>query len=143
MREQVRHLAWILDSAYEIPGTKFRVGIDPLIGLIPILGELISVAIGGYIIMLATRIGIPRPILLRMMANLAIDAVLGAIPIVGDVLDAAWRANAKNAKLLDQAMTDPRSTARSSTRHPGPLSPPPSAPLDAQPRRRGSPCGAP
>jgi hypothetical protein len=113
-REQVRRLAWLLDSAFVIPGTNFRIGLDPILGLIPVLGDLISMAIGGYLIVLAGRIGVPRPVLARMFLNLGTDAVLGAVPVAGDVLDAAWRANAKNAALLERSLADPKGTARAS-----------------------------
>jgi hypothetical protein len=115
VREHIRHLAFLLDSAFQIPGTKIRVGLDPLLGLIPVVGDFIGLLAGGYIVMLAAGLGVPRVVLARMWLNLAIDAVLGAIPILGDVLDAAWRAHAKNATLLDRALTDPHATARSST----------------------------
>jgi Domain of unknown function (DUF4112) len=114
MRTAVRHLAWLLDSAFEIPGTKFRIGLDPILGLIPVVGDLIAMAIGGYIVMLAARLGVPRAVLVRMLVNLGTDAVVGSVPLAGDVLDAAWRANAKNARLLDQALADPKAAGRSS-----------------------------
>jgi hypothetical protein len=114
VRATVRHLAWLMDNAFEIPGTKFRIGLDPLVGLIPVVGDLIGMLIGGYIIMLAARLGVPRAVLGRMLMNVAADTVLGAVPVAGDVLDAAWRANMKNARLLDQALTDPKSAGRSS-----------------------------
>jgi hypothetical protein len=114
IRTTVRHLAWLLDSAFEIPGTKFRIGLDPLLGLIPVVGDLIGMLIGGYIIMLAARLGVPRAVLARMLMNVGTDAVLGVVPIAGDVLDAAWRANLKNARLLDQALADPKAAGRSS-----------------------------
>jgi len=114
IRTAVRHLAWLLDSAFEIPGTKFRIGLDPILGLIPVLGDLISMAIGGYIIMLSARLGVPRAVLVRMLVNVGTDAVVGSVPVAGDVLDAAWRANAKNAKLLDRALEDPKAAGRSS-----------------------------
>src|SRR5436190_9234213 len=78
-REIVRRLAWFLDSSIEIPGTKYRVGFDPLIGLIPVLGDLIALAIGSYIVLVAARLGVPRVVVLRMLANLAIDLALGAV----------------------------------------------------------------
>src|SRR5262249_38815693 len=83
----------VLDSSFEIPGTKFRVGLDPIVGLIPVVGDLIGMLISGYIIMLAARLGVPRAVLGRMLINVAADTVLGAVPVAGDVLDAAWRAN--------------------------------------------------
>ena len=114
IRTTVRHLARLLDAAFEIPGTKFRIGLDPIIGLIPVVGDLIGMLLGGYIIMLSARLGVPRAVLGRMLMNVAADTVLGAVPVAGDVLDAAWRANLMNARLLDQALTDPKAAGRSS-----------------------------
>lgn len=114
MRTAVHHLAWLLDNAFEIPGTRFRIGLDPIIGLIPVVGDLIAMAIGGYIILLAARLAVPRAVIVRMLMNVGTDALVGAVPVVGDALDAAWRANAKNARLLDQALADPKASGRSS-----------------------------
>ena len=113
--EYVRALARLLDSAFEIPGTRFKVGLDPVIGLFPMVGDLISMVIGGYIVTTAARLGVPRAVLVRMLLNIGTDTVAGSVPLVGDVLDAAWRANSKNARLLEQALTDPKRARRSST----------------------------
>jgi hypothetical protein len=114
MRTAANHLAWLLDNAFEIPGTRFRIGIDPLIGLIPVLGDLISFLIGSYIVVIANRLRVPRVVLWRMWVNLGIDFAVGSVPLVGDLLDVLWKANAMNARLLDRALDDPRGTARSS-----------------------------
>lgn len=113
-RETVRQLAWFLDNSIEIPGTRYRIGLDPLIGLIPILGDLISMAIGSYIVLTAARLGVPRTVVLRMLVNMGIDLAVGSVPVVGDLLDAAWKSNAMNARLLDRALDDPKRTGRSS-----------------------------
>jgi hypothetical protein len=112
---QVRALARVLDSAVEVPGTKFRIGLDAVIGLIPGIGDLISMLVGGYILTTAARLGVPRAVLGRMLVNLGTDAVVGSVPVIGDVLDAAWRANSKNVRLLEQALAEPKRAARSST----------------------------
>jgi hypothetical protein len=113
-RENVRQLAWFLDSSIEVPGTRYRIGLDPLIGLIPILGDLISMAIGSYLVLTAARLGVPRTVVMRMLVNMGIDVALGAVPFAGDLLDAAWKSNVKNAKLLDEALADPKRAGRSS-----------------------------
>ncbi len=113
--ENVRALAKLLDSAVEIPGTKFRIGLDVLIGLFPVVGDVIAMAIGGYIVTTAARLGVPKAVLARMLLNIGTDAAAGSVPLVGDVLDAAWRANVKNARLLEQAVVDPKRAGRSST----------------------------
>lgn len=110
----VRRIAWLMDSAFVVPGTNYRIGLDPIIGLIPVLGDLIGVAISGYLMWLASRVGVPKAVLLRMMLNVGIDLAVGSVPVVGDTLDAAWKANAKNAALLERALADPKRTARSS-----------------------------
>ena len=113
-RENVRQLAWFLDSSIEVPGTRYRIGLDPLIGLIPVLGDLITMVIGSYIVLTAARLGVPRTVVMRMLVNLGIDVTLGAIPFAGDLLDATWKANSQNARLLDQALDDPKRAGRSS-----------------------------
>jgi len=113
-RAMAHEIAWWMDNAFVLPGTNFRVGFDPIIDLIPFLGDLIGMAISSYLILIAARLGVPRVVLMRMLLNVGADAVLGAVPIAGDFLDAAWRANAKNARLLDQALADPKAAGRSS-----------------------------
>ena len=111
----VRKLAWLLDSAIPIPGTQYRVGLDALVGLIPGFGDLFGMVVGMYIVTTAERAGVSRVVIVRMLANVGIDAAVGVVPFAGDVLDAAWRANAKNARLLEHAMTEPARARRSST----------------------------
>ena len=113
-RANVRQLAWLMDTAFVIPGTKFRVGLDAIIGLIPFAGDLIGMAVSSYLIMTAARLGVPRSVIMRMLMNTGTDVALGAVPLAGDVLDAAWRANARNAALLERSLDDPKSTGRSS-----------------------------
>jgi hypothetical protein len=110
----VRGLAKILDEAVTIPGTKTKIGLDAVLGLIPGIGDLGSAAIGGYILLAASKLGVPAVVLWRMLLNLAIDTVLGAIPFVGDLFDVAFRANAKNANLLVRSLAEPAETRRSS-----------------------------
>jgi hypothetical protein len=110
----VRALAKLLDSAVEIPGIGFKIGLDALIGLLPGVGDLISMAIGSYIVTTAARLGVPKAVLGRMLLNIGADTAAGSVPVVGDVLDAAWRANSKNAALLEQALADPKGTGRAS-----------------------------
>jgi hypothetical protein len=85
---------------FEIPGTNVRVGIDAMIGLVPIVGDLFSQVISSYIIWEARRLGVSRFTMGRMIANSAIDTVVGIIPFAGDAFDVAFRANRKNLALL-------------------------------------------
>lgn len=93
-------LAVLMDSAIAIPGTNFRLGLDALIGLVPVVGDLVGTAISSYILYEARRLGVSKFTLARMAANVAIDGVVGAIPIAGDMFDVAFRANRRNIALL-------------------------------------------
>jgi len=110
----VRALAKLMDTAITLPGTNIKLGLDSLIGLIPGLGDLIGSAIGGYIVLVASHMGVSRIVIARMLLNLGIDAVVGVVPVVGDLLDVAWKANVKNVELLERALADPRAAKRGS-----------------------------
>ena len=110
----VRALARLLDSAFEIPGTRFRVGLDALIGLVPGVGDMAGAAVSSYIVLAAARLGAPKPVLFRMILNVAVDAVVGSIPLLGDLFDAGWRANTRNTALLDRHLEAPAETKKHS-----------------------------
>ena len=93
-------LAQILDSSFTIPGTSIRIGLDPLLGLIPGIGDLISNAIGSSLLFLATKAGVPRIVILRMSFNIFINMVVGAIPIIGDLFSIWFKSNLQNAQIL-------------------------------------------
>lgn len=93
-------LAQLLDTVFLIPGTRFRVGLDGLLGFIPGVGDAIGAVFSVYIIFEAARLGFPKGTLLRMIGNVAIETVVGAIPILGDIFDIAWKANVRNVALL-------------------------------------------
>ena len=93
-------LARIMDSIVEIPGTKVRIGFDAMLGLVPVLGDLLSQAISSYIIWEARRLGVSRFTMARMIGNSAIDTIVGIVPFVGDAFDVVFRANMKNLALL-------------------------------------------
>lgn len=93
-------LSRLLDSAFVIPGTNQRIGLDPIIGLIPGLGDLISTVLSSYIIWEARQLGLPRWKIARMIGNVAADTVLGAIPLAGDVFDVFFRANRRNMRIV-------------------------------------------
>ncbi|MGH7138687.1 MAG: DUF4112 domain-containing protein [Pirellulales bacterium] len=95
-------LARWMDSVFEIPGTRIRFGLDPLLGLLPGLGDLLTTLVSLYILGAARRYGVPRVTLLRMASNIAIDAALGAVPFFGDVFDVFWKSNVKNVALLQR-----------------------------------------
>jgi hypothetical protein len=90
-----------LDEAFRVPGTGIRFGWDPLIGLLPWAGDLITALLSSAIVLQAHQMRLPRVVLLRMLSNVAIDLVIGAIPFFGDVADVFWKSNSKNFALLE------------------------------------------
>jgi len=93
-------LATLLDTAFILPGTNVRFGFDALIGLIPGIGDAITTAISLYIVREAHQLGAPFHVIVRMLANVALDGFIGAVPVVGDAFDVMWRANRRNVRLL-------------------------------------------
>ena len=100
--ERLRRYAELLDDGFRIPGTRFRIGLDPILGLVPGLGDMVGAALSVAIIWEASRRGVPRSVLLQMALNVAIDAGLGSVPVAGDVFDALWKANRNNVALLER-----------------------------------------
>lgn len=97
---RLRWLAWLLDGS--IPVGPWRIGLDPLVGLIPGLGDWLGAAASGYIVYEAARLGIPGPILLRMVGNILVETLIGIVPLLGDAFDFAWKANLRNLALIDR-----------------------------------------
>lgn len=95
-------LAKLMDSAFVLPGTKFRFGLDAIVGLVPGIGDAISGAISSYLIWEARRLAASRLLIARMAGNTLFDTLLGSIPIAGDVFDASFRGNMRNVALLRQ-----------------------------------------
>lgn len=114
IRKSLQQFAWLLDSSIPIPGTRLTVGVDAIVGLFPVIGDLIGVALSSYILSQAARLGAPRSVLTRMAFNIGVEGVVGIIPFAGDVFDAAFKANQRNVRLLDQWIEQPRKTARTS-----------------------------
>ena len=114
--ERLRTLARLLDDAFQVPGTRFRVGLDALIGLVPGIGDAIGAIFSTYIVFQAARLGASRATLVRMLGNVALDTIVGEIPLLGDLFDAGWKANIRNLALLENQLQYPVSTARSSRR---------------------------
>jgi hypothetical protein len=97
---RLQQFANTLDSAFRIPGTKATVGVDVMLGIIPVLGDAVSGSIGAYIIWKAGRLGAPRKLLGRMMLNTTLDTIIGCVPIAGDIFDASYKSNVRNVALL-------------------------------------------
>jgi uncharacterized protein DUF4112 len=93
-------LSALMDTAFLVPGTNIRFGLDALIGLVPGIGDVVTTLISLYIIKEARALGASRLVVWRMLANVALDGVVGAVPLVGDAFDVAWRANRRNMALL-------------------------------------------
>ncbi len=99
---RVTAVARIMDALFEIPGTRIKIGVDALIGVVPIVGDLISQAISTYIIWEARQLGVSKLTLWRMVANTLIDTAIGIVPVAGDAFDVMFRANIKNLRLLQR-----------------------------------------
>jgi hypothetical protein len=106
-RKRVIALARLMDSAFEVPGLRTRVGLDAVLGLAPVVGDVISAAIGLYIVHQARELGASRWLQARMIGNLLADAALGAVPLAGDLADVYFRANIRNLKLMQKALGEP------------------------------------
>ena len=114
--ERLRRLAVLLDDSIPVPGTRYRIGIESIFGLLPGVGDLAGGAFSLYILLQAARMGVPRPLLLRMATNLAVDVVVGAVPVLGDLFDAGFKANMRNLALLERHVDRPVASTRSSRR---------------------------
>ena len=104
--DRIRTVAHILDESVRIPGTTLRVGLDPIVGLLPVAGDFATAVCSLYIVAEAVRLGVPKRTLIRLLANIALDMLVGSVPVVGDLFDAYWKANVKNADLVAAAISD-------------------------------------
>jgi Domain of unknown function (DUF4112) len=112
VEESLERLGWLMDDLFRIPVLGWRIGLDPLVGLIPGFGDTATTLVSFYILTSAVRYRVPKVTLLRMGLNLGIDYVLGSLPVVGDVFDAWWKSNQKNVELLRSRATVSASAAR-------------------------------
>ena len=101
---RLKRLSHNLDEAFTIPGTERKIGIDPIIGLIPGGGDLIGGALSIYIMHAGIRMGMPRSVIIRMFGNVALEFIIGCIPIIGDLFDAMWKSNQRNVKLIEDSI---------------------------------------
>ena len=108
---RVARLAYWLDDRFRIPGTNRRVGLDGLVGLLPGIGDVGTSLIAAYILLEAARLGVPKAVLARMLANIGVDFAVGLVPLVGDLADLAWKANRRNAHLLRDQLLAARAGA--------------------------------
>ena len=98
---RLRRLAWLLDGAMRIPFTRFRFGLNGVLGLAPWVGDAVLTLFSLYIVYEARAMGLPRGVLARMLGNVALEAAGGAVPILGDVFDMAFKANLRNLTLIE------------------------------------------
>ena len=98
---RLRRMAWLIDGAFRLPGTRFRFGLNSVIGLLPVGGDAVLGVLSLYIIYEAARLGVPKPKLVRMAANVGIEVLGGSVPIIGDVFDMALKANLRNLKIIE------------------------------------------
>ncbi|HEY9878210.1 MAG TPA: DUF4112 domain-containing protein [Leptolyngbyaceae cyanobacterium] len=99
---RIRRISRLMDTAIGLPGTKFRIGLDPILGLVPGAGDLISTGVSAYILYLAARYRLPGNLLRQMIFNVALESLVGTVPLVGDFFDAAFKSNVRNLALLEQ-----------------------------------------
>lgn len=100
VRQRVEAMEKLLERSLTIPGTKIPIGLDALAGLIPVAGDLITAAMGAWIVWEGRNLGMPKWQLWRMAANVGFDTAIGAVPVVGDLFDFAFRSNSKNLRII-------------------------------------------
>ncbi len=110
-----RQLATLLDSAWNIPFTPWRLGLDSLLGLLPIAGDLVSALLGLGIVWQARQLSAPKTLQIKMLSNLGLDFLLGSVPVIGDLADVAFRKNIRNADVLEEWASREGNTAARQT----------------------------
>lgn len=100
--EDLRRFARLLDEAFKIPIINYRVGLEPILGLVPVIGDFSGFLLSGYLIVRAARLGLPRELIVRMTVNALLEAAIGSIPVVGDVFDFFWKVNKRNLRLVER-----------------------------------------
>lgn len=100
VRRRIEAMERLLERSITVPGTRVPVGLDSLIGLVPVVGDAIAAALGAYIVWEARNVGLPKWKLWRMAGNIAFDTAVGAVPVAGDLFDFAFRSNSRNFKIV-------------------------------------------
>lgn len=109
---RLRQLSHLLDNAILVPGTNYRVGLDPLLGLLPGVGDYLGTAFSAYIVVQAAQLGATKATLFRMVLNIAVDTLVGSVPLLGDLFDVTWKANSLNLALLEAHLHSPQTRKR-------------------------------
>lgn len=107
-------LAHWLDDRFTIPGTDIKYGLDPIISLIPGAGDWLAGMVSSYFILLGVRADVAPSVIMRMGFNVLLDVAVGSIPLIGDLFDVGWKANTKNAELLEKYQSNSQKTERHS-----------------------------
>ncbi len=113
---RLRRFAYWMDAGLAVPFTSLRFGLDPIIGLVPGIGDAAGALLAGWILLEAARLGASRATLVRIAGNIAVDALTGMVPVLGDAFDVAWKANLRNVALLERHAADPQSAGNSDQR---------------------------
>ena len=98
---RLRKVAWLLDRSVGV-GPNARFGLDPVIGLLPVVGDWLGAGLSLYVVYEALRLGISWPVLGRMLINVGVETVAGAVPVLGDIFDFVWQANSRNLRLVEE-----------------------------------------
>ncbi len=105
--ERLRKLSDLWDRSLGIPGTRIKVGLESLVGLLPVGGDIIGILLSTYILLQAIQFKLPASVLVRMLFNIILDGAVGSVPILGDIFDTTWKANTKNVNLLEAHLREP------------------------------------
>ncbi|MDC0887327.1 DUF4112 domain-containing protein [Altererythrobacter sp.] len=115
IRRRIETMEVLLERSFKVPGTNIPVGLDSIIGLVPVIGDVIAAAMGAYIVWEGRNLGMPKWKLARMAGNIAIDTAVGAVPVVGDALDFVYRSNTKNLRIVKKHLDKHHPAARTIT----------------------------
>lgn len=113
---RARRISRVLDDMFRIPGTERRIGLDPLFGMLPGLGDWVPLLVSFDLLVSAARLGAGSAVLARMLGNIVLDALIGTVPLVGDLFDLGWKANRRNLALLEDVVADREGARRRSRR---------------------------
>jgi hypothetical protein len=112
----LRRFAHLMDDGIKVPGIPLRVGLDPIIGLVPGIGDAAGAILGAWILVEAARLRASHATLVRIFYNIAVDALGGTIPLLGDAFDVVWKANLRNVALLERHLADPARAGKADRR---------------------------
>jgi hypothetical protein len=103
---RIRRLSYLMDSSFRIPFVGWKVGLDPILGIIPGVGDLISTVVSVYIVSLAIRFNLPTTKVIQMLLNVGIETLLGIVPVLGDIFDAYYKSNIRNLEILEKHLNE-------------------------------------